>query len=377
MELDVPITSQLDVTIADRQDRYSDFGTTNNPKLQIRYQPFDVVTFRGTASTGFRAPSLVDLFAPNTFGATSGAMYNPTACTPGNYTVVFSPSNCVGQGMALYGGNTALQPEKSQNFDLGVILSPIANLGVTIDYYRIILKDEIQAIPDTAIYQNPTTFADDYVLSTAGSSTTAAGSLTKAPNATADCTPTYTVATCGYILLTKQNTGGITTDGFDLNINYLYRTDFGRFRFDLDGTLVTQYLLQDYTGSPELNLVGQFNQGFQPAMRWQHFMSIDWDYQKFGAGLSNTFQDRYMDYAANGAGVIPNVASYSLWNTYVSYKPVEGLTTLFGIRNVLDKAPSYSNQTENWQAGYNPAFADPTGRTFYVRLKYEFDFAKH
>jgi iron complex outermembrane recepter protein len=365
MELDVPITSQLDVTIADRQDRYSDFGTTNNPKLQIRYQPLDVLTFRGTASTGFRAPSLVDLFAPNTFGATSGAMYNATYCQAGAYTAIFTPSNCVGQGMALYGGNTTLQPEKSQNFDLGIILAPFADLGITLDYYRIILKDEIQAIPDTAIYNNPTTFADDYVLN-------ASGTLTKAPNATIECSPSYTASTCGYILLTKQNTGGITTDGFDVNVNYLLRTDFGRFRFNLDGTLVTQFLLQDYTGSPELNLVGQFNQGFQPAMRWQHYLSIDWDYQKFGAGISNTFQDRYADYQANGAGVIPNVASYSLWNTYVSYKPIEGLTTLFGIRNILDKAPSYSNQTENWQAGYNPVFGDPTGRTFYVKLKYEF-----
>jgi iron complex outermembrane receptor protein len=372
MELDVPITSQLDITIADRQDRYSDFGTTNNPKIQIRYQPFDILTFRGTASTGFRAPSLVDLFSPNTFGATAGAMYNPTLCTPGNYTVIFSPTNCNGQGMALYGGNTGLQPEKSQNFDLGVVISPIANLGITLDYYRIILKNEIQAIPDTAIYQNPDTFANDYVLATASSSTTAAGSLTKAPNATADCTPSYTAPTCGYILLTKQNTGGITTDGIDVDISYMYQTDFGRFRFTMDGTLVTQFLLQDYTGSPELNLVGQFNQGFQPAMRWQHYLSIDWDYQKFGAGISNTFQDRYMDYQANGAGVIPNVATYSLWNTYVSYKPLPGLTTVVGIRNILDKDPGYSNQTENWQAGYNPVFADPTGRTFYAKIKYEF-----
>jgi iron complex outermembrane receptor protein len=368
MELDVPITSQLDVTIADRQDRYSDFGTTNNPKLQIRYQPFDILTIRGTASTGFRAPSLVDLFAPNTFGATAGAMFNASACSPGNYTAIFTAANCVGQGMALYGGNNALQPEKSQNFDLGVILSPIADLGITLDYYRIILKNEIQAIPDTAIYSNPTAFANDYVLATTGPT---AGSLTKAPNATIDCSPSYTSTNCGYILLTKQNTGGITTDGFDVNVSYLYRTDFGRFRFNLDGTLVTQYLLQDYTGSPELNLVGQFNQGFQPAMRWQHYLSIDWDYQKYAAGISNTFQDRYADYAANGAGVVPNVASYSLWNTYVSYKPIEGLTTLFGIRNVLDKAPSYSNQTINWQAGYNPVFGDPTGRTFYIKLKYE------
>ncbi len=33
IELDVPITKGLDLDISDRQDRYSDFGTTNNAKL--------------------------------------------------------------------------------------------------------------------------------------------------------------------------------------------------------------------------------------------------------------------------------------------------------------------------------------------------------
>ncbi len=37
IELDVPITKTLDLDISDRQDRYSDFGTTNNAKVQVRY----------------------------------------------------------------------------------------------------------------------------------------------------------------------------------------------------------------------------------------------------------------------------------------------------------------------------------------------------
>ena len=52
------------------------------------------------------------------------------------------------------------------------------------------------------------------------------------------------------------NTGRITTDGFDLSIQYLQHTPIGTFREDLEGTAVTQFLQQQYNGGPLLNLVG-------------------------------------------------------------------------------------------------------------------------
>jgi len=63
---------------------------------------------------------------------------------------------------------------------------------------------------------------------------------------------------------------------------------------------------------------------------------------------------------------------YSIWNGYVSFKPVDPLTVLLGIRNLFDTNPPFSNQTANWQTPYNPQFSDPFGRTFYARLKYTF-----
>jgi iron complex outermembrane recepter protein len=362
-ELNVPVTKQLEFTISDRQDRYSDFGTTNNPKLQIRYQPFDMLTFRGAASTGFRAPSLVQLFSPQVLNATAGDMNGP-GCAAAAYTTVFSYTNCTSQGITLDGGNPSLNPEKSQNFDLGIVLSPIADLGVTLDYYRIILKDEIATLPDTTVYGNPTTFSNLYVLNNAGT-------LTPAPLEAVDCIP-YTKPTCGYILLTEQNVGTITTDGVDLSVNYLYRTDFGKFRIGVEGTGVTQFRFQECPVCSPLNLVGDFNQGNQPVIRWQDVFTLDWAYQKFGAGITNTLQTRYVDYQPDGAGNLRNVQTYSLWNTYVSYKPIDNLTVVFGIRNVLDTPPPFSNQQLTFQGYYNPVFSDPTGRDFYLNLKYKF-----
>jgi iron complex outermembrane receptor protein len=370
VELNVPVTKSFDFTISDREDWYSDFGQTNNSKLSFRYQPFRVLTFRGAASTGFRAPSLVNLYSPQYLGATAGEMTGP-GCATGNYNAVFTPTNCLSQGLGVFGGNRNLKPETSENFDLGFVVEPIPNLGITVDYYRILIKQEIQTIPALTIYQNPTTFASDYFLNAAGTLSTATALSVACPNSN------LTAPTCGYIAQTPQNTGGIVTDGFDFNADYLIRSDFGKFRLGLDSTVVTKYLLQEYTDGPELNLVGQFNQGNQPVIRWQYLLSLDWasNTGRWGAGVQDRFQSRYADEFSDTVGATSNprqVGTYSVWNGYVSFKPVDPLTVLFGIRNLFDTNPPFSNQTANWQTPYNPVFSDPFGRTFYARLKYNF-----
>jgi iron complex outermembrane receptor protein len=367
-ELNVPVTKDFEFTVSDREDRYSDFGNTNNGKLSLRYQPFSKLTFRAAASTGFRAPSLVNLYQPQTFGAAPGTMDGP-GCATGNYTTIFSQANCNAQGLTLQGGNPDLKPETSQNIDLGFIVEPIENLGITLDYYHILIKDQIQKVPAIGLYENPTTFSADYVLNNAGT-------LSPASELNVQCGGAleYHSPTCGYIIQTFQNTGGITTGGFDLSINYLMHTDVGKFRVGYDGTVVTQYLIQTYEGGPEYNLVAEFNQGLNAIMRYQHLLTLDWTNQNdiWGAGLSNHFLDSYTDYGPNAAGQFYQVGSYSTWNGYVSFKPMAGLTTLAGIRNLAAKTPPFSNQQYTWQAGYNSLYSDPYLRTFYVQLKYDF-----
>jgi iron complex outermembrane receptor protein len=373
LELDVPILKSLDLDISDRQDRYSDFGTTNNPKLSLRYQPTSFLTFRGTASTGFRAPTLYDLYdSPSLSASYSGTMGqgNPF-CQPGSYNTEWTPLACSSQGIGLYGGNKSLTPETSQNFDLGVIISPLRDLGITLDYYRILLKNTISTVPASAIYGNPTAFSN-YIVPNAS------GTLPATIAEATDCTP-YTSATCGYVLETFENTGRITTSGIDLSIQYQQHTPIGTFREDLEGTAVTQYLLQQYTGGPEQNLVGWFNNiptsgdVLQVAYRWQHNLRVDWTSpgHMWGAGLSNRFYSRYVDEFPNAAGVVPNVGSYSLFDGYVSVKPIEKLTVLFGIKNILNRNPPFTNAPEDtFAAGYNALEADPLLRNFYINLKY-------
>jgi len=364
MELNVPVTKRLDFTLSDRVDRYSDFGITQNSKISFAWQPSSILKIRGAASTGFRAPTLVEEYAPNTFGATQGTMNGP-GCASGNYNAVFTALNCISQGLSLTGGNTNLKPETSENFDLGFILEPIKNLDVTVDYYRINVKNEIQAIQAPTIYGNPTQFANLYVLNNVGT-------LTPAPSANIAC-PTPQAATCGYIIQTEQNTGGITTDGLDLSASYVMNSGYGKFRFGMNGDLVLNYDLQEYQNGPQVSLAGKWNQGNPPVIRWQHLLTLDWTKEKLGAGLNEHFTKGYTDQEPNAAGNPIQVGNYSLWNAYVSYKPIKGLRILGGINNLFNTDPPFSNQNQNWQAGYNPVFSSPLGRTFYARGTYEFD----
>jgi iron complex outermembrane receptor protein len=365
-ELDVPITKGLDLDVSDREDRYSDFGTTNNGKVALRYQPTDFLTLRGTASTGFRAPTLYDLYSPNFVAASSSGTMgsgNPF-CQPGSYNTEWTPSVCNTQGLGVFGGNRNLTPETSQNFDLGVVLSPLRDLGITVDYYRILLKNTIGGVPESAIYGNPTLFAN-YIV------TNNAGTLTPSVEEAADCHP-YTAPTCGYIKLTDSNTGQITTNGIDISIQYQQQTWLGKFHEDLEGTAVTKMLVQQYTGGPLLNLAGWYNE-LAPAYKWQHNLRVDWESpgDMWGAGLSNRFWTRYIDEFPDGNGNQREVASYTLFDGYASYRPIPKLTVLFGVKNLLNRSPPFTNAYQgNFAAGYNSLTADPLLRNFYLNLKY-------
>jgi iron complex outermembrane receptor protein len=370
LELDLPILKSLDVDLSDREDRYSDFGRTNNAKLSVRYQPANFLTFRGAASTGFRAPTLFNLYSSNSISASSSGPMgqgNPyCATTPP--TPPFTATTCTSQGLELSGGNKNLTPETSQNFDLGAIVSPIQDMGITLDYYRILLKNTVGSIPTSAIYGNPATFASEYVLNQNGG-------LTPTVDEAANCIP-YTLPTCGYIVRTFQNTGRITTSGLDLSVQYSQHTPIGTFREDLEGTAITEYHRQQYTGGPFLNLVGNLQIiENQPSYRWQHNLRVDWTSPDgmFGGGLSNRFFSTYIDEYPDANGNHLVVGSYSLWDTYGVYKPTSKLSVLLGIKNLFNTSPPFTNAAQNnFAAGYNALVADPLLRNFYFNLKYAF-----
>ena len=115
------------VDVAGRYEHYSDFGDTQIGKITTRYDFSDGFALRGTASTGFRAPSLQE----------SG--YSSTNVGPTSAVLQLAPSS-PGSASAGFG---ALKPEKSVNLSAGIVLRPIPRLAITLDAYYIKIKDRI------------------------------------------------------------------------------------------------------------------------------------------------------------------------------------------------------------------------------------------
>ena len=354
-ELNVPVLSNLDVTTAVRYDKYSDFGHTTNPKFSFLYKPAKTVVVRGSYSTGFRAPSLYDINSSQAYTSGADALNDPINC-PGGKPVAgkSAAANCGQQFESLLGGNKNLSPEKSKNATLGIVVEPVNNLTLGLDYWSIRLQHQISTLADTDILGDPATFAA-YIHRNPSGDLAIDGS--QCPNP----------VTCGYLDLRTQNLGDINTNGFDVSANYKLRTaGFGSYVFAMNATYVHKYEYQNFIGDVMHQNVGVFS-GTGPIFRWQNTMTLNWSQGKFGAGLAAHYKSSYVDQDPTNT-----VASYTTFDSYGSWEMLKNLTLTAGVRNMFDRDPPLSFQTRVFQAGYDPRYTDPTDRAYYLRANYKF-----
>jgi iron complex outermembrane receptor protein len=130
-DLETTFWERLTLSAAGRYEKYSDFGDTVDGKLAFRFEATDVLAFRGSASTGFRAPSLADIYYLSTSSSfIQGVSY---------VTRRFAPSDPVARLM----GAKDLEPEESESVSLGVVLNWGSHLNLTVDLYQIDVTDQI------------------------------------------------------------------------------------------------------------------------------------------------------------------------------------------------------------------------------------------
>ncbi|MET0265172.1 MAG: TonB-dependent receptor [Duganella sp.] len=358
-ELNVPLLKNLDVTAAVRYDKYSDFGNTTNPKVAFRYQPVKEVLFRGAYSKGFRAPSLYEIYAQNTYTNSANTLNDPVNC-PGGTPIPGKNAGtvCRQQFQVLNGGNTALNPERSKTANIGVVWEGVPNLTLSLDYWNIRLTQQISTLQDADVLRDPITFASAYKRNPQGELATDGS---QCPNP----------VTCGYLDLRNANLGDLNTNGVDIGANYRLRTSgYGNFTFAMNSTWVRKYEYQNFIGDKLNNKLGEFN-GDGVIFRWQNTLNVNWSKDKFGAGLTARYKSGYMD-QVNEEVENHRVASYTTFDGYGSWQAMKGLTLTFGVRNIFDRDPPLSYQSGTFQAGYDPRYADPMGRTMYARGTYSF-----
>ena len=115
-----------------RGERFADFGSTLNYKVAGRVEATEGVALRGSASSGFRAPTPGQQNAFNVSTVFSVALGDLT-----NDGTIPSTSPAA----ALVGGGP-LEAEKSRNYTAGAIFQK-GQFGFTADYFRVDLRDRL------------------------------------------------------------------------------------------------------------------------------------------------------------------------------------------------------------------------------------------
>jgi iron complex outermembrane receptor protein len=131
LDLESDLTKQLLLGVAGRFEHYSDFGSTSTGKVSARFEPVPRFALRGAVSTGFRAPSLGQEF----FSSTATNFISGQPFDIRTFPVATKEAQLLGA--------SDLKPERSTNYSAGVAMEPAHSLALTVDFYRIDIKDRI------------------------------------------------------------------------------------------------------------------------------------------------------------------------------------------------------------------------------------------
>ena len=353
VEVNMPIVHMLDADAAVRYDHYQNVGNTVNPKGSLKFQPVEWWLLRASAGSGFRAPSLTDLYAAQATSVTSNGTRDPIKCP------TFDPNNqaCSFQFSTVTGGNPNLKPEKSTTLTLGTVFQPTSNINLGFDTFWIYLKDAIVVggLPVATILQN------------AASATTFANLITRDAN-----------GNIVFISQTNANLFKENVSGTDVNLRYAFDIgNYGRISLLGNGT----YYYKFATQNPDGSWTGQIDKGLTTVSgvisRWRHSLSLIYDIGSWDASLTQHFQKGYHDANGNilGVNAMRNVGVYDTLDGQVSYRLAPTWTFTAGVINIGNTDPPYANyasSANNFVGGYDLSYGDPRGRFLYGRVEYQF-----
>lgn len=132
VDFEADLTDRWLATVAGRYEDFEDFGRVSIWKLAARYRLRDGVNLRGSAGTGFRAPT------PGQISTTVVSTRIDPNGVPRSEGI-FPPEH---PAAALFGAGP-LSPEHSRSLTLGLTARPFSGFGLTLDYYRVRLDERI------------------------------------------------------------------------------------------------------------------------------------------------------------------------------------------------------------------------------------------
>jgi len=314
VDLEADVLKNLTLGVAGRYEDYASFGSTTLGKFQARFKATDWLSLRGTASTGFHAPT----------PGQSNVETLSTTFIPGTATQVQIGTYPVTSSVAKYYGATALKPEESTNLSAGIVLTPAADLLVTLDGYSIEVRHRIGISQQFKVSQADINTLPDLAYVGAGG--------------------TVQYFTNGFSTKTK---------GVDLVTTYLFHVGAG----SLATTLAYNYNKSDVT-SFDPTVINQARitdiQHYAPNDRVN--LNLDYHLGQFIASVHENYYGTFRDENDYGGQLFSAKFTTDL---DLSYEVVKNVTAAVGGRNIFNAYPDKIANT------YDPV-TNPNGLRVYT-----------
>jgi iron complex outermembrane receptor protein len=354
-ELELPITKSLQAQVAFRYEDYGGrTGSTSNPKLAMRWQLTDWFALRGSASSTFRGPVLLQS--------------QPNALTTLSFVPQFSSVRPVDNF-----GNPNLKPEEADNLSLGLLFST-PSFSASIDYFDIRLQGKV--IPENGA---------DVLAAFIGTGSTVVNNCGRPGYEALQARFTFQNGVCApqNILRTRaiavnapdeevkgidvaasyrwQNVmRGALTFGLDATYNLEYRRD----PFFIEGILIPNAGGRDFIGTraglnqslPELrgSLFAEYSSGSHTVRATGHYVD----------GVTDV-----RDPARNRDGSLHEIGSYFTTDLVYRLALPSDLTLTGAVFNLADRDPPSVRLADY---NYDPFFGNPIGRAFKLGLSKQF-----
>jgi len=341
VEASKDMNEKLELKAALRYEKLKSDDTVN-PKLSVRYQASDNLVLRGSYSTSFREPSLVQIYSdlvalePLQDFDTSG---NAVGGTQFVRVAVASNKN--------------LKPEESDNINLGAIWRPNPKTSLSVDYWMIDYEDVITKENPQGKLRNDPTNAD-------------------------------IVRSLGVIVgLTTRtfNAEKVEASGLDIEGSYSMDTSIGELELGFKTAHISKYEIPNGSGGMQ-DVVGQFN--------YDNFArSMPETKSLISAELNNgnhkvkAFYKMISDYKTNrpftsgygpiaqSLGYTADIGEFNTLDIKYSYDidMKEGnMKFILGVNNALDEEAPLVFDDANFS--YDTRQHDLRGKTIYMGFKY-------
>jgi iron complex outermembrane receptor protein len=364
-------TARTNLDIGGRFEHYSDFGSTVTGKIDGRVavvkQGDNELAVRGSASTGFRAPGLQQIWYST---IATQFVNDPTTGVPTPNNILISPNH---SKVTEAFGVPPLKQETSLNFSGGLTARLFGNLSFSADYYRVVIKDRVVL---SGLFTT-----DDDVLGPAVSSV---------------LSPFAGVSAAQFFV----NAVDTTTNGVDLVLDYNLHLPKGSLKAtaaanfthtNVDSVNVPESMVERFGTDPATEqrvrdvFLGRYGKNrledLQP--RQKGTLGLRWDYAGWSIGARANYYgptEYHSDSAVDGVFSDESFGAKVIFDVDLG-KRIGGLWWSIGATNVFNTFPDQLQRPENRNNNsflYSPASVPAgapygtDGGFYYARTEYRF-----